>query len=395
MTVVNGIIVMFHKERQLFTDPQIDYPILNHHLSFADYIKESTEIISKTRRDLNKNNAQNIILANAPFELKPKHKPLKAGALLIHGLLDSPFVMKGIGKVLETEGFLVRAVLLQGHGTIPGALLNVDYHQWLETVRFGIHSLKKEVNKIFLVGFSTGADLALYHVLKDHRQIAGLILIAPALRIHSFFDFATHWYRLFRFVSKRVEWFHIDNEELSDYVKYGSIPFNAAYQVYRLGREIQKISYPDKPVCPLLFTMSENDATVSSKDSIQYFKQHKNPKSRMILYTQSPHQTPEDSRIVLRSSVYPAFDIVSFSHLCVPIEPSNAHYGENGDYMYASHLTHRQKTQYGEFSPFQLKINQFLLKHHWTEMQYERLTYNPDFEFLSNQILEFINIHPL
>ena len=160
---------MFHKQPELFQDPHIDYPIDNLDLHFTDYIHLTKKTIAEHRVDLHQYR-ELIIEANSPFELRPTNPivstqtptKMKYGALLIHGLLDSPFIMKDAGLHLQSQGLLVRSILLPGHGTVPGSLLNVKYEDWLQAVRYGIASLAKDVEHIFLVGFSTGASLSIY-----------------------------------------------------------------------------------------------------------------------------------------------------------------------------------------------------------------------------------------
>ena len=133
-----------------FQDPCTKYPINNLELEFADYLSECRTIIQNTRTDLGRYpNPTAIIDANTPFELKPE-KPVSTttryGALLIHGLLDCPFIMRDIGNTLQSQGLLVRSILLPGHGTVPSGLLQVKYQDWLQATHYGITSLSKEVD---------------------------------------------------------------------------------------------------------------------------------------------------------------------------------------------------------------------------------------------------------
>jgi esterase/lipase len=362
----------------LFEDRKIDY---SHDLElpFVDYIAQSSDIITKNRADLNQYNKNTILKANAPFEYRPEN-PNHQGILMIHGLFDSPFIFRELGKKLAAQGFLVRAILLPGHGTGPGALLNVKYQQWLKTVEYGIHSFKKEVDKVFIVGFSLGGTLALLQ-----KDIAGLILLSPAIKIRSYIDFAANWYRSIAWVIKSAAWFHRDKEEMSDYTKYRSITFNSIYQVYLLTRLVRKVT----PTVPCLFALSQDDATVCSKSSIKYFKEKTNKDSRMILYTPNPY-IPKDTRITCRSTIYADLDIFDFSHTCLPISPDNPHYGKHGDYAYTSFIPPKEKIIYGEYSALQLKINQIALHYHLTDTKLQRLSFNPDFEFLAKNISQFL-----
>ncbi len=369
----------------LFTDPNIEYPINNPELSFTDYITACKTLIAKHRLDLNSPKAERIINANAPFELRPQ-QAAKCGALLIHGLLDSPFTMQEIGLQLQAQGLLTRAILLPGHGTVPGALLKTDYHQWLQTVQYGISTFANEVDTLFLVGYSTGASLALYHTLQNSSNIAGIILLSPAIQIASVFAGIANGYKTLSWAWPRAAWLHQDPNEMLDYAKYLSLPFNAVYQVYRLTQQIKKTKTSQ---VPLLFALSKNDNTVCSRASIRYFKQQLHPKNHLLLYSNEPNLCV-DPRITQRHASYPLLRIRDFSHLTLPFSPQNPHYGQRGDYALASHVPTEDQTLYGEFTPFQIQCNEWLYKLKLSQHHYQRLTFNPDFKFLIKTIEEFI-----
>lgn len=371
---------MFRQYPKLFQDPAIDYPIYDFKLSFTDYIQQSSTLIRQTRQDL-ATNADTIIAANAPFALQPATKA-KYGALLIHGLLDCPFMLRDIGKNLQAQGYLVHAILLPGHGTVPGALLNTDYTAWLQAVRYGIESLKSEVEKIFLVGFSTGGTLALHPASAD-PAIMGLITLAPALKINSPFDFATHWYRVFCQAWPRANWMYIGQEK--DYVRYTSVAFNAPYQLYRLIRSMPRSISP----YPIFMAASYEDALVSTPVSLNYFQQNTGTHSRALIYTKQKLSFA-DARILMRNSSYPEFNIVNFGHISLPIAPTNAHYGPEGDYPFATKLAQQTNILYGEQDKVDTLRYYLAYRLKLTNMRHRRLTFNPDFAFLCNEINKFI-----
>lgn len=374
-----------YKTNKLFIDPQIKYPIYDLHLSFTDYIAQCKALITQHRLDLNTINAEQIIAANSPFELNPP-QPAKYGALLIHGLFDSPFLMQDIGLKLQAQGILARAILLPGHGTIPGDLLHVDYRQWLQAVRYGIATLAKEVDTIFLVGFSTGASLALHHTLQDSAKIAGVVLLAPALKICSALAGIANWHKILSWRWARAAWLHQAKDEMLDYAKYRSVPLNAVYQVYRL---IQAINKAEPAKFPLFFSLSQDDNTVCSRSSLHYFQHQTHPKNKLLLYSNDA-TTYIDPRITLRHASYPKLRIYHFSHLALPISQQNPHYGEKGDYCFASHTAKDNDTIYGEFSQNQINLNEWLFKLKLTQHHYQRLSFNPDFDFLAWNIIQFM-----
>jgi len=373
---------MLRKYPKIFQDPHISYPIYDFNLNFSDYIKQSEKIIADTRQDLNQH-PELIIQNNAPFELKPDDPHPKYGALLIHGLLDSPFIMRDVGHYLQSQGLLVRAIMLPGHSTVPGALLNTTYAEWLQAVHYGVATLKQDVEKIFLVGFSTGGSLAVHHALQNHN-IAGLILLAPAFKINSPVTFLSKWIRVLN-GWERARWFYISEE--FDPVKYQSVPFNAIYQVYQLGKEIQKTGL-EKLSLPLWMSLSYEDKLVCARSSIKYFKRTTHPLNRAIIYSDKSLKF-SDPRILMRNSCYPDLNILNFCHITLPVSPDNPHYGKDGDYLLASHL--EKNIKYGAFDKRDIIVNNTLRRWGLTSLQYQRLTLNPDFEFMKNQMGDFLN----
>jgi alpha-beta hydrolase superfamily lysophospholipase len=61
---------------------------------------------------------------NRTFELVPEKT--QGGALLLHRRTDSLYSLCRIGEILHAKGGYVLGLRLPGHGTIPGALAEVD-----------------------------------------------------------------------------------------------------------------------------------------------------------------------------------------------------------------------------------------------------------------------------
>ena len=50
---------------------------------------------------------------------------------MLHGLSDAPYSLESVGRVLHERGFHVVWLRLPGHGTIPGALRDADWEDWM------------------------------------------------------------------------------------------------------------------------------------------------------------------------------------------------------------------------------------------------------------------------
>ena len=148
----------------------LSYPSHHSELAYQDYITQCQTLVKQHRLDLHEPQAEHIITANTPFELYPPQpiaashpgKKAKYGALLIHGLFDSPFSLRDIGSQLQAHGILARGILLPGHGITPGCMLSATHQDWIQSIRYGVDSLAQEVEQVFLIGFWVDQKTAYY-----------------------------------------------------------------------------------------------------------------------------------------------------------------------------------------------------------------------------------------
>ncbi len=373
---------------------RIDYPSLDSSQPFATYVDQCRAMIAKRRVDLAQHSvdAKIIIDANSPFEsfpLQPTNR-MRYGALLIHGLFDCPFSLRDIGSRLQKNGIVSRAILLPGHGTTPSDLLSITYQDWIQALRYGIASLKNDVDKLFIIGYSTGATLAVYEALHN-TELAGLILLAPAIRIKAPLDIILGWDPLVKWMSNNRKWVHHEDE--IDYAKYRSIALNPITELNRLTEVINDLHHQHPLQCPMIMIVSREDEVISSHIAIDFFSYYKNPRSKLLLYTPYAHRYP-DNRIVTRQTDYPDLHIQHFSHVALPFHPDNFHYGQHGDYRYAARLD-TDKVAYGAYNHLEEESYNWLYKMGIIKQRRAQLTYNPDFDFMANEIVEFILSQPV
>ena len=158
--------------------------------SFANYQKVTYAQLLAGRK-FQTDNPQAELAWNSPQEWRPDglEADTKAtkGILLVHGLGDSPWSFNDLAQQLAAQGFLVRTVLLPGHGTRPEDLMNVTVEEWRQVVQTQASALQRDAQQVFLGGFSTGANLVLDYAYA-HSEIAGLVLFSPGFRSSTSFD---------------------------------------------------------------------------------------------------------------------------------------------------------------------------------------------------------------
>lgn len=409
---------------RLYTPSGLNNQFMDEGLSFADYIAHCQTIILQARADIKPENQEKIISANSPFQWIPKQffipntltpapsspssgrKKVK-GVLLIHGLYDSPFLMHDIAAYFLAKNFLVYAVLLPGHGTVPGDLLNIQYREWIKVVDYAVQQLRLHVEEIYLGGFSTGGILAINHAARL-APISGLILFAPAMKLRAepLLPFALPALNLIARINKGALWYH--KAPQLDYVKYNSFTCNSVDQVHQLIKQTQSLITTACFEMPLFLVAALSDELIHFPAISNFFKLNHHPGSRFIIYGHEINYSQEhrqltrlrtlisrcrqnwntqlldDSRILVRSSDFPEENILDFSHTCLTISPNNPHYGRQGDYEDFQHYHGSQPTS-GEV--FKGAINHKNLN---KKIVLQRLTYNPDFEYMMDKLREFL-----
>ncbi|MBW2290272.1 MAG: alpha/beta fold hydrolase [Deltaproteobacteria bacterium] len=168
-----------------------------------------------------------------------------AGALLLHGLSDSPYSMRTLAERLHAEGLHVLVLRVPGHGTAPVGLVDVDWEDMAAAVQIGVRHLRDEVADapLYAVGYSNGGALAVQYALSALEDdtlpsLDGLVLLSPEIGISRLAALATwqEWLGHLLGLGK-LSWSSILLEY--DPFKYGSFAINGGKLAHELTIEIQ------------------------------------------------------------------------------------------------------------------------------------------------------------
>lgn len=107
-------------------------------------------------------------------------KPL--GVLLLHGFTGLPETVNGLVPHLEAAGLPYRMPAMRGHFTRPEDLVGVTWPDWVEDATLALDDLLTEVDRVVIVALSMGGLVALKIAMERPERLAGLVLVAPALR---------------------------------------------------------------------------------------------------------------------------------------------------------------------------------------------------------------------
>ena len=363
---------------------------------FGDYVRQTRERLKRHKVYMDPHRAGRELAAATPFERAPvagcppsaSARPSR-GILLLHGLSDMPLAMRDLADAFAARCFLVRAMLLPGHGTRAGDLLEVTHEDWLAATRMGLETLKRDVDEVFVGGFSLGGLLAGHAVLED-ATVRAAFLFSPALALERpWLVRQSVWLR------HMFDW--LDRDPPDDYARYEAMPVNATAETFLLTRELERMLQRRRVDIPVFMALSADDPVIDVAVNRSYFEQRfSHPGSRLVMYRRDPREGdhPGDARIRFRNSYLPEQRIAGFSHQSVHIAPANAHYGPHGDYRSCGQAS-------GESAEAVARC--LAAPHPWRGEVFgdhraavpdgapvARLTYNPRFGELLEEIDEFL-----
>jgi pimeloyl-ACP methyl ester carboxylesterase len=375
---------------------------------------------------------------NRTFELAPQ-RPV-AGALLIHGLSDSPYSMRAIAQSLYEHDVLALGMRMPGHGTAPSGLVDVHWKDFVAAARIGLKYLQQRMGDapVFIVGYSNGATLAVEYALGPLEglmipQVDALVLISPAIGVTPVAALARWQGRLGNLAGlRKLAWNSIELE--FDPYKYNSFSVNAGDQIYRLTSEIERridnlaAAHGLEYFPRTLAFQSVVDATVPARALLDkfYLKLQKNGGHELVLFDVNRHTETEpllrsdpeslaqslleDSELpfnlTLVTNLDPATDdlvarnkitqspfvfdlpldlswpakVFSLSHVALPFRPDDPLYGAShtaGDARITLGSVHIQ----GERNLLQIPDSYFL-----------RLRHNPFFDYMMERIIGFLDL---
>jgi carboxylesterase len=241
--------------------------------------------------------------------------------LLVHGWASCPADFAGLPERLAACGLRVRAPLLPGHGGDPRdfAALTLPTLQAFVAAEYAV--LRAEYERVWLLGFSMGAALAvdLCSRLPADQQPAGLALMAPYCGIAEprWLPFrSTDWARwlqpLLRFVPAGPEFVCLKQKSrAAEVVKYEALPLTAVALLEQLRPLVNDRERLAGLRLPVRCVISRQDTASDPAASQAAFEALGSPDKILLMVEQSDHQLLYD---------YDADQILDFfaQHLCPP-----------------------------------------------------------------------------
>lgn len=117
----------------------------------------------------------------APFALQARGRAPRARALCIHGYTGSPYEVLPVALALADAGVAADGIVLPGHEGDSRVLDETPWSAWTRAAEEALLRTPRNA-PCLLVGSSMGGLVALHLAAMHPDLVAGLILMAPALR---------------------------------------------------------------------------------------------------------------------------------------------------------------------------------------------------------------------
>jgi len=221
----------------------------------------------------------------------------KTLALLVHGFTGSPHDLLELAQFLAGKGITVKAPLLAGHGSAWQDLENCTAYDWWKVVDEEVKWAQGKFDKIFLVGYSFGANLSFDMAVRYPNQINGIVALGISIFLHKNFIIKKIGLPLVHFFSGHYRKDHIKPEHIPEYENngcYSIVPTAALKEFYRFIEQYTQKELSQVKV-PTLFIHSRDD-DVTHPLSSQYAYDRLGSHQKELLFLDELNHNPLESK---------------------------------------------------------------------------------------------------
>lgn len=171
--------------------------------------------------------------------------PGAVAVLLLHGFTGSPQSVRPWAEDLAGAGIAVRAPRLPGHGTSWRDLATTGWDDWVGAAREALGQLRADGAAVVVGGLSMGGALALRLAADRPQDVAGLVLVNPAVRLT---DWRLKAVPLLRLLTPSVAGVGGDVASGAPELAYDRVPLRALASSLRgyadLRRDLHRVAAP-------------------------------------------------------------------------------------------------------------------------------------------------------
>lgn len=218
-----------------------------------------------------------------PGESKPEHigRPQlmrrffrNRGVILVHGYMAAPEEMRVLAEALHRAGYNVYLSRLRGHGTSPDDLAGIRWEKWYDSVSRAYIIMKNRVKKMAIIGFSTGAGLALLQASQSGKNYSGVVSISAPLRLQNiasrFSSAVVLWNSLLKKIHlKKGAMDFVQNDPENPHINYLRNPVSGVNELSKLMKVVED-RLRDLDI-PALIIQGSEDPVVNPESAEEIF----------------------------------------------------------------------------------------------------------------------------
>ncbi|MFE7444164.1 alpha/beta hydrolase [Streptomyces chartreusis] len=209
----------------------------------------------------------------------------EVGVLLCHGFTGSPQSLRPWAEYLAERGLTVSLPLLPGHGTRWEDMRLTGWQDWYAEVDRELRALRDRCAQVFVAGLSMGGALALRLAAKHGDDVAGVVVVNPANKVHGPFAYtlpvSRHLVRTVPGIAGDIA------KEGAAELGYDRVPLHSAHSLRNFFRlvdgELPQVTQP------LLVLRSRQDHTVPAVDTARILSRVSSTDVTEIVLEQSYH----------------------------------------------------------------------------------------------------------
>ncbi|MFI9149140.1 alpha/beta hydrolase [Streptomyces sp. NPDC053367] len=214
-----------------------------------------------------------------------RHEGGEVGVLLCHGFTGSPQSLRPWAEYLAERGLTVSLPLLPGHGTRWEDMQLTGWQDWYAEVDRELRALTARCAQVFVFGLSMGGALSLRLAARHGADVAGLVLVNPANKVHGLSAYALpvarHLVRTTKGIASDIA------KPGSAEIGYDRVPLHAAHSLRRFFRVVD--AELPQVTQPLLVLHSPQDHVVPPADSARILGRVSSTDVTELLLEQSYH----------------------------------------------------------------------------------------------------------
>lgn len=209
--------------------------------------------------------------------------------LFCHGFTATPWSLRAWAEAVEDAGYRVSVPRLPGHGTTWQELAVTEWMDWYACVEREFLELRATSEQVFVAGLSMGGALALRLAEQHPDDVAGLVLVNPAV--------SGTWLAqstvVTRYLTPTVDALGSDiaQEGVTEH-SYTRTPLAAVHSMTRMWADVR--ARLDLVYCPLLLFRSADDHVVPAASSEVVLRQVSSEEITERLLANSYHVATRD-----------------------------------------------------------------------------------------------------